>query len=277
MKKNSAETPQVDRGVMYHIGLKKGDVAPYILMCGDPGRVEKVARLFDSSKKPVRHREYVTVTGKYKGIPVSVMATGMGCDNTEIAVVELSQIVDNPAFIRIGTSGAYSKRVKNGDLVITTGSVRLENTSTYFVCDGYPAIANYEIVLALLSAAERTGTAYHLGITSTAPGFYGAQGRDTPFFHPRFKDIPDQLAKMNVLNNEMEASTLFTLATLAGFRAGMVCAIIAERHKNRFISKKGLATVEDHCIRTGLEAFVTLAKMDKKKKNGSYWLPRMGI
>ncbi len=105
--RSSAEIIKDTEGRQYHIGLKEGDVAPYILMCGDPARVKKVAALFDSAGEAICHREYVTVTGKYKGIPVSVMATGMGCDNTEIAVVELSQIVKDPTFIRIGTSGAF--------------------------------------------------------------------------------------------------------------------------------------------------------------------------
>lgn len=274
---HSAEIIKDAEGRQYHIGLAPGDVAPYVLMCGDPARVKKVAALFDGEGKQFSYREYVTVTGSYKGIPVSVMATGMGPDNTEIALVELSQVVENPTFIRIGTSGAYKEGIKNGDLVISTGAVRLENTSTYFVHEGYPSLAHHEIIMALLESAEKLGFAHHLGVTSTAPGFYGAQGRTTPFFKPRYPDLPAQLAAMNVANNEMEGSSLFSLSTLAGFRAGMVCAIIAERVGNKFIDKDGLAEVETKCVKTGLGAIEVLAKMDKAKGKAPNWLPSMGL
>lgn len=272
---HSAEIVKDAEGRQYHIGLAPGNVAPYILMCGDPERVKKVVSLFDDKGKEFSHREYVTVTGRYKGIPVSIMATGMGPDNTEIALVELSQVVKNPTFIRIGTSGAYKEGIKNGDLVISTGAVRLENTSTFFVHEGYPALAHHEIIIALLESAKKLRFTHHLGVTSSASGFYGAQGRTTPFFKHRYPNLPEQLAEMNVANNEMEASSLFSLSTLAGFRAGMVCAIIAERVGNKFIDKEGLSEVEMKCIKTGLGAIEVLAKMDKAKGRAPYWLPSM--
>ena len=274
---SSAEIIKDTEGRQYHIGLKEGDVAPYILMCGDPARVKKVASLFDSAGEPICHREYVTITGKYKGVPVSVMATGMGCDNTEIAVVELSQIVKDPTFVRIGTSGAFKNYINNGDVVISTGAVRLENTSTFFVHEGYPCVANHEVILALLESAKRVGVKYHTGITATAAGFYGGQSRSTPFFKPRFEDIPGELEKMNVVNAEMESSTLFSLSSMAGFRAGTVCAIIAERWRNKFISPEGLLKVEMDCVKVGLGAVEVLAKMDKAKGKAAHWLPSMSL
>lgn len=274
---HSAEIVATKEGRQYHIGLAPGEVASYILMCGDPKRVEKAARLLDKKAPPIKSREYVTVTGKYKGIPVSVMATGMGPDNTEIAVVELSQIVANPTFIRIGSSGALKKGIAIGDLVISTGAVRLENTSTYFVIEGYPAIANHEVIIALLASVSRLGVRYHLGLTATAPGFYGAQGRSTPHFIPRDPELPAKLDKMNVSNFEMEASALFTLATLGGFRAGAVCAIYAQRHENKFIDKDTMARAELNCIKAGLGAVEALAKMDATRGKRSFWLPSLGL
>lgn len=273
---SSADIPQISKGRQYHIGLARGEVAPYILMCGDPARVKKAAALFDEAGAPISHREYVTVTGKYKGIPVSVMATGMGPDNTEIAIIELSQVVEKPTFIRIGTSGANKPYIKNGDLVISSGALRLENTSTFYVHEGYPCLAHHEVIMALLESSKKNGVRTHLGITSTAPGFYGAQSRKTPFFKPRFDNLPDQLAEMNVINNEMEASALFSLSSMAGFRAGMVCAIIAERYANKFITPEGLLKVEMDCIKTGLGAVEILAKMDKARGKAPYWLPSFG-
>lgn len=279
MKKTfkSAELVSTQEGRQYHIGLAPGEVAPYILMCGDPARARRVATYFDDAKPEITSREYVTITGKYKSLPISVMATGMGPDNTEIALVELCQIVKNPTFIRIGSSGALKKGIELADLVISTGAVRLENTSTTFVVEGYPAVANHEVVLALLEAAKQMKCPYHVGLTATAQGFYGAQARNVPGFPPRNPELLAQLDQMNVSNLEMETSCLFTLATLAGHRAGAVCAIYANRHKNEFIDSETKDLAEKRCLETGLKAFEILAKIDKAKRGEKYWVPSMGI
>lgn len=259
----SAERVQTASGKQYHIGLKPGDLAPTILLCGDPARVEKAARHLRKTGPAIRHREYVTVTGTYQGVPVSVMATGMGPDNTEIAVVEIAQIVNSPTLIRIGSSGGLQKEMDLGDMVISTGAVRLENTTNFFVCEGYPAVAHYEVVQALITAAKNLKFPFHVGLTATAPGFYGAQGRTVPGFKPKDPDIPKKLAEMNVKNLEMEASALFVLSTLAGFRAGAVCAIYANRHANRFIDEETMKKAEEKCILTGLKAAAILARRKK--------------
>lgn len=279
MKKTfkSAELVSTKEGRQYHIGLAPGEVAPYILLCGDQHRARRVASYFDKAAPERTSREYVTITGKYRGLPMTVMATGMGPDNTEIAIVELSQIVKNPTFIRIGSSGALKKGIELADLVVTTGAVRLENTSTAFVVEGYPAVAHHEVVLALLEAAKKKGFPYHVGLTATAQGFYGAQARKVPRFPPRDPDLLAKLDQMNVSNLEMETSCLLTLSTLAGFRAGAVCAIYANRHKNEFIDTKTKDQAEKRCLETGLCAFEILAKIDKAKGNQPYWLPSMKL
>src|SRR3989338_4145297 len=108
---HSAEIVKTAEGRQYHIGVAPGEVAPTILLCGDPARAYKVAKYFEKAEEPKTHREYVTITGVYKGAPVSVMATGIGADNTEIAVIELSQVVQNPTFIRIGSCSGIPKEV----------------------------------------------------------------------------------------------------------------------------------------------------------------------
>jgi uridine phosphorylase len=273
----SAEIVKTAEGRQYHIGLAPNELAPFILLCGDPARVKRTAALFDKIEIEAGYREYLTITGKYHGIPVSVMGTGMGPDNTEIAIVEISQIVDSPTFIRIGTSGTLKKEISNGELIISNGAVRLENTSTYFVCEGYPALAHHEVIMALLESAGKQGFTHHLGMTATAPSFYGAQCRTTPHFKPRNPELIDQLIKMNVANFEMEASSLFSLASVAGYRAGAVCAVIAERHTNRFIDTDGLKKVEMDCIKTGLGAIEVLAKMDKIRGKKAHWVPSLGL
>ncbi len=273
----SAEIVSTKEGRQYHIGCAPGDVAPNILLCGDPARAHRVAGYFDDRSEPILSREYVTITGAYRKMPMTVMATGMGPDNTEIAVVELSQIVTNPTMIRIGSSGALKKGIEFADLVVSTGAVRLENTSTQFVIEGYPAVAHYEVVLALLEAARRNRFPHHLGLTATAPGFYGAQARKVPGFPPRDPELPARLDAMNVANFEMETSCLFTLAQFKGFRAGTVCAIYANRHKNEFIDSEQKDIAEKRCIETGLAAFEVLAMMDSRRADSPNWVPSMGL
>ncbi|MFA4972254.1 MAG: nucleoside phosphorylase [bacterium] len=273
----SAEIVSTKEGRQYHIGCAPGDVAPNILLCGDPARAHRVAGYFEEKREPILSREYVTITGIYRKMPMTVMATGMGPDNTEIAVVELSQIVENPTMIRIGSSGALRKGIELADLVISSGAVRLENTSTQFVVEGYPAVAHYEVMLALLEAARRNRFPHHLGLTATAPGFYGAQARKVPGFPPRDPELPAKLDAMNVANMEMETSCLFTLAQLRGFRAGAVCAIYANRHKNEFIDTEKKDLAEKRCIETGLAAFEVLTMMDSRRGDAPYWVPSMGV
>jgi uridine phosphorylase len=160
-----------------------------------------------------------------------------------------------------------------GDLVISTGAVRLENTSTFFVTEGYPAVAHYETVLALVSAAEQLGYPYHIGLTASASGFYGAQGRKIPGIPLRNPGLQEEMAQANVANFEMESSTLFTLCTLKGVRAGTVCAVYASRPHDKFIDPELKSKAEEACIKTGLEAFKILDKMDRAKRarNNKYW------
>ncbi|MBI2933487.1 MAG: nucleoside phosphorylase [Planctomycetes bacterium] len=261
------------RGRQYHVGVGPGQVAPYILLCGDPARAEKIARRFDSSRGPWCNREYVTYTGTRGGIDITVTGTGIGPDNMEIALIELAQCVRNPTFIRIGSCGALQRQIGLGDLVVSTGSVRLENTSTYFVPEGYPAVANYEIVVALATACARLGYPHHVGLTATAPGFYGAQSRIVAGFPPRWKDIPADLARVGVLNLEMEISALLTLASVGGYRAGAVCAVYAQRPRSLFIESPAKEHAEARAIDAALAALEVLKTMDdwRRRTGAKHW------
>ncbi len=241
-------------GRPYHIGVGPGEVAPSILLVGDPARAERCAERFSEVRGSFRNREYTTFTGTWEGLDVSVMATGIGCDNTEIAVVELASLLESATLIRAGTCGGVQPELSIGDLVITWGAVRLENTSTQFVPEGYPAVAHPEVIEALQAAATEAGVPWRTGMTATASGFYGAQARDVPGFPPRFPDRIDELARIGVLNLEMETSTLLTLASLRGFRAGAVCTVFAERSRDRFVAADEKTAFEDRVVDVGLRA-----------------------
>ena len=261
----------------YHIGLGPGELAEYILLPGDPDRSARVGSRFDSIELEHRHREFATVTGTYRGQQISMVSTGIGTDNVEIVVAEILAITERPTFIRVGSCGALQPEMALGDLAITTGAVRLESTTSFFVHDGYPAVAHYEAVVALVEAAERLGHRYHVGVTATAPGFFGAQGRPIPELPIRYPDLAEDMARQRVMNFEMEASALLVLATLARCRAGVVCAVYANRTTGEFVSGDLKNEAEAACVDTGLESLAILAEMDRQKRTAETdrWRPSL--
>jgi uridine phosphorylase len=273
----SAEIVRTAEGRQYHIGLAPDEVAPFCMLVGDPARATRVSKLFDSVRCERRSREYVAYTGLYHRIPVTVLATGIGCDNTEIAVVEYCQLTPHPTFVRCGSSGALQPEIALGDLIVSTGAVKLENTTSFFVVDGYPAVAHHEVTLALIEAAAREAAPFHVGLTASASGFYGAQGRKVPGFPVRFPDLPQQLEQMRVQNFEMETSALFVLSNLRGVRAGAVCAAYANRHANVFIDTETKDRAEGRCIAVGLRAIEVLAAMDRARGADACWRPSHGL
>jgi len=261
----------------YHIGLGPGQLAEYILLPGDPDRTDRIATRLDSLELEHRHREFATVTGTYRGVRVSVVSTGIGTDNVEIVVAEILAITERPTFIRVGSCGALQPEMSLGDLVVSTGAVRLESTTSYFVHDGYPAVADYEAVVALVEAAERLGHRVHVGLTATAPGFFGPQGRPIPQLPIRYPDLAEDMARQRVLNFEMEASALFVLAGLARCRAGVVCTVYAQRSTGDFVVGEAKDAAEAACVETGLESLLILAEMDRQKREAATerWRPSL--
>jgi uridine phosphorylase len=263
----------------YHIGLGPGELAEYILLPGDPDRPTRISRLLDDVELEHRHREFTSVTGTYRDQRVSIVSTGIGSDNVEIVIAEILAITTRPTFIRVGSCGALQPEIGLGDLAITTGAVRLETTTSWFVNDGYPAVADYEAVLALIEAAERLGKRYHVGLTATSPGFFGAQGRPIPHLPIRYPDLAEDMARQRVMNFEMEASALLVLAGLAGCRAGVVCAVFAQRTTGDFVTGAAQDAAEAACVETGLESLAILAEMDRRKERAATgrWRPSLGI
>jgi uridine phosphorylase len=274
--------PDTDR--QYHIDLAPGEVADHILLPGDPERVDRIADLLDRVEVRRQHREFHSVTGMHRGLRVSVVSTGIGTDNVEIVLAEILALVSRPTLVRIGSCGTLRADIALGDLVITSGAVRLEATTSYYVDEGYPAVADYAAVAALLEAAARTGRRAHVGLTATAPGFYGPQGRPIPQLPLRYPDLAARMAAQGVVNFEMEASAVLALAALAGCRAGVVCTVYAQRTSGAFIAGELRREAEDGLVATGLEALHVLAEMDEQRARSgelhwrpSHWAPKVAL
>jgi uridine phosphorylase len=246
----------------YHIALERGELAEYILLVGDPGRVAKVAERWDGVEVERSNREITTATGTYRGMRVSCMSTGMGTDNVEIVLAEVMEITDQPTLIRIGSSGALQPEIVLGDLIVSTGAVRLENTTDFYVHPGFPAIAHRDVVWALEQACRDQGVRYHVGLTATASGFYAPQGRAMRTLPVRYPALADELRRQRVANLEMESSALFVLAHLAGLRSGTVCAAYAQRTDGTFLEGAAKEAAEARCIDAGLAGIHLLWQVD---------------
>lgn len=272
----NAEVVSDATGRQYHIDLAPGELADYVMLVGDPMRAERAAKQYLTNIRVDRsNREFRSFTGKYNGLEVTVLSTGIGPSNVEITMVECFQIAKNPTFLRVGTCGALQPEMKLGDFIISTGAVRLEDSSTFFVNEAYPSIANYEVNLALMKVCEAKKQNYHLGITATASGFYGAQGRHIPGLPLRYPDLQDQMTAQGVANFEMESSTLFTMASLMKLRASTICLAIAHRPSGGFITPEVKKAGEQAILMSGFDAFIELEKMDKAKAKAGkqYWYP----
>lgn len=262
-KLKSASRPESEEGRQYHLQVKPGDVSRYILLPGDPDRVPWIASFWDKAWSVAKHREYVTYSGYYKGVFISAVSTGIGAPATAIAIEELAR-VGGDTFIRVGTTGALTRGISVGDIIISTGAVRLEGTSKHYVMPEYPAVASYDVVLALIEAAEILGVRYHVGLTASSDSFYVGQERPgfKDYLPPFQRGLVQYLRSVNVLNFEMEAALIFTLANIYGLRAGAVCAAIANRETEEFVVNAG---VED-AIKVANEAVKILSEWDEEVK-----------
>ncbi len=259
----SARDPATGEGLQYHIHLKPGDVPRYVLLPGDPGRVPLIARTWERSRLVAEHRGFVTYVGTYKGVELAATSTGIGGPSTAIVLEELLR-VGADTFIRVGTTGALQEHVKLGDLVISSAAVRLDGTSKVYVDPEYPAVASYDVLLALVEAAESLGVRYHVGITASSDSFYVGQGRPGfgGYLPERWRGVERRLAELGVLNFEMEASTIFVLASIYGARAGAVCAAIANRVTDEFDPGAGISDM----VRVANEAVRILREWDELRR-----------
>ncbi|PKO06789.1 MAG: uridine phosphorylase [Chloroflexi bacterium HGW-Chloroflexi-3] len=245
--------------VQYHIRVKEGDVGKYVLLPGDPGRCESIANYFDNPKFVSFNREHKVYTGYISGEMVSVVSTGMGCPSTAIAIEELVKIGCH-TFIRVGTSGAMQPHMEVGDIAIINAAIRDEGTSRQYLPIEYPAIADLDVINALVQASEKLDYTHYIGVSHTKDSFYSEVEPERMPMVSFLKDRWNQWVAGGAICSEMEASIVFILAGIYRKRAGAVTMIIGSDMDT--IARKH---DPDGMIRVAVEALRILITDDKRK------------
>lgn len=250
-------------GSIFHLCLKPDHISDIIILVGDPNRVEMVSRYFDKIEIKIQNREFITHTGYFKKNKLTVISTGIGIDNIDIVLNELDALANidlknrtqkkehtTLRLIRIGTSGAIQMNIPLNSVIISKMAVGFDGLLNFYA--NRNKVCNLEIEQAFIRHTNwskllpspyfvyssdqlfnQLGKNINSGITVSAPGFYGPQGRiiRLPVFDP---DLNKKLENfdyqgLKITNYEMESSALFGLSKLLGHEAVTLCAIIANR------------------------------------------------
>ena len=242
-----------DASKQYHIQVGKGEVGRYVILPGDPKRCKKIAQYFDDPVLVADNREYVTYTGTLDGVKVSVTSTGIGGPSASIAMEELYRCGAD-TFVRIGTCGGMQPEVKSGDIVVATGAIRMEGTSKEYAPIEFPAVANLEVINALVEGAKKEGCEFHTGVVQCKDSFYGQHEPETKPVSYELMNKWEAWKRLGCLASEMESAALFILAASLGVRAG--CVLTAIWNQERAAAGLSNPRCEDSgpAVETALEA-----------------------
>ena len=256
-------------GSIFHLHLLPDDIADDIILVGDPGRVETVASFFDNIELKKDNREFYTITGFYKNKRISVISTGIGTDNIDIVVNELDAIANinlktrtqnkehrTLNFIRIGTSGALQKDIPVDSFLMSTRSIGFDGLLNFYEGRNSVSDADFEFAFKYHVDWKRNLASPYIvdasknlinkfdddkvikGVTISAPGFYGPQGRKLrlQIADPEINDKIEsfELNGQRITNYEMESSAIFGLSKLLGHHAITLCVVIANRRRGEY-------------------------------------------
>ena len=227
-----------------HIHADPGEVAPVVLLPGDPNRARFIAEtFFDDPVLYNDNRGLLGYSGTFRGTRVSVQTTGMGCPSLAIVVEELIRLGAR-ILVRVGTAGIVADEVEPGDLIVATASVPMDGTTRmYLRGESYAPAADFDLTADLVEAGRRNGHDPHVGLIQTEDAFYATSPDDVP-----------RLQRRGILAVEMEAAALFLLGKLRGVRAG--CALAASNRIGdpAFVPPETLRAAVTRMVATTLDA-----------------------
>ena len=217
MKYKSAKLVNSE-GKMWHIGIDENDAGKHFIVPGDPARCRMIASYFDESRYIGESRGNPTYTGRYHGVDVSTMCTGMGSMAVAVCVEELKH-VGAKTIIRMGTSGSLQPNIPDGSIVIATGAVRGEGATKEYIPEEYPAVADLDVVYSLRQACREYGVEPYVGVVRSHDAFY----TESPGAHEGYLERIQPWTDAGVLAVENESAALFTVSSLiGGIRAGTI-------------------------------------------------------
>lgn len=262
MKIPASELPKQPNGAIYHLGLFPEEIADDIILVGDPGRVEKISSRFDKVELKRQNRELITHTGVKNGKRLSVISTGMGTDNIDIVLTELDALANIDLekmevkhehkalnLIRIGTSGALQAEIDTGSFVASAYGLGIDGVLQFYKNNGdfedelveefvKQTGWNEKLPYPYCTAAsqqllDKVAHDFYQGITVSAPGFFGPQGRlvRAPLMYPELNRKIEEFAfnGKTITNMEMECSAIYGLSRVLGHNPLTVCLIVANR------------------------------------------------
>ena len=251
--------------LQFHIRCKAGDVGRYCFLPGDPGRCEAIAAHFDNPVHIGMNREYNIYTGTLLGQKVSVCSTGIGGPSASIAMEELAAI-GTDTFIRIGTCGGIDLDVCPGDVVVATGAVRFEHTSLEYAPIEFPAVADFDVTVALKAASEYLGYRTHVGVVQCKDAFYG---QHRPEKSPVYYDLLqkwESWKRLGVKASEMESSALFVVAATLKVRCGSCFHAVWNQEREKAGMFMPMTEDTSGAVKVGIEAMKRLITSDLAKK-----------
>ena len=246
----------------YHIQVAKGEVGRYVILPGDPKRCVKIAQYFDNPVLIADNREYITYTGTLDGVKVSVTSTGIGGPSASIAMEELYRCGAD-TFVRIGTCGGMQTEIKSGDIVIATAAVRMEGTSREYAPIEYPAVANLDVINALVEAAKEKGFIYHTGVVQSKDSFYGQHEPEAMPVGYELINKWEAWKRMGCLASEMESAALFIVAGKLRARMGSCLLVLANQEREKLGLENPVVHDTDMAIRVAVEAIRRMIKEDQ--------------
>ncbi|KIR01768.1 Uridine phosphorylase [Lachnospiraceae bacterium TWA4] len=253
-----------EKGVEYHLQIRKGDVGKYVILPGDPKRCKKIASFLDDAKLIADNREYTTYTGYLDGEKVSVTSTGIGGPSASIAMEELVACGAD-TFVRVGTCGGIDTEVKGGDLIVATGAIRMEGTSKEYAPIEFPAIANLEVINALVkSAKEVTNVPVHTGVVQCKDAFYGQHSPEKMPVSYELLNKWEAWKRLGCKGSEMESAALFIVASHLHVRCGTVLLVMGNQEREKLGLDNPIAHDTEQGIKVAIEAIKKLIKEDKQ-------------
>ena len=246
----------------FHIQCKAGDVGRYVLLPGDPGRCEAIAKHFDNPVHVGMNREYNVWTGTLLGEKVSVCSTGIGGPSASIAMEELVNIGAD-TFVRVGTCGGIDLDVLPGDVVVATGAIRFEHTSLEYAPIEYPAVSDFDVAMALREAGRELGYRIHTGIVQCKDAFYGQHCPEKSPVYYELLQKWESWKRLGVKASEMESAALFVVADALHVRCGSCFHVVWNQEREKAGMFMPMTEDTSGAIQVGIEAVKKLILQDR--------------